>query len=137
MDDFARKQTDKKLNQMERDIGRVYQNSPALSRVKKEYAEYMKTVQKRTQDAYKAYTSETDADTRLKLKKAYMDEVQTLTMDSKEYNALIKRFAEVIAQVNQQALDVSNDAMVSIYTMNYNQVAEECERVGIKVDGKK
>ena len=133
--DFARKQTDKKLEKMERDIGRVYADDPALKRIKKEYAKYMKTVQERTEAAYKAYTDETDADVKAELKKAYTDKVRALTMDSKEYNAIVKRFVAILAQVNQQALDITNSAMVDIYTINYNQVATECRRVGIKVNG--
>lgn len=133
--DRARQATDKKLQAMEDEIGRIYANSPALKRIRKEYAEYMKMVQKRTESSYKAYMDETDPDTKKDLKKAYTDEVRSLTLESKEYNKLIKKFTEVMAQVNQEALNVANDAMVDIYVENYNQVAVECRRVGIEVDG--
>lgn len=133
--DRARQATDKKLQAMESEIGRIYANSPALKRIRKEYAEYMKMVQKRTESSYKAYMDETDPDTKKDLKKAYTDEVRSLTLESKEYNKLIKKFTEVMAQVNQEALNVANDAMVDIYVENYNQVAVECRRVGIEVDG--
>lgn len=133
--DRARQATDKKLQAMESEIGRIYANSPALKRIRKEYAEYMKMVQKRTESSYKAYMDETDLDTKKDLKKAYTDEVRSLTLESKEYNKLIKKFTEVMAQVNQEALNVANGAMVDIYVENYNQVAVECRRVGIEVDG--
>lgn len=133
--DRARQVTDKKLQAMEDEIGRIYANSPALKRIRKEYAEYMKMVQKRTESSYKAYMDETDPDTKKDLKKAYTDEVRSLTLESKEYNKLIKKFTEVMAQVNQEALNVANGAMVDIYVENYNQVAVECRRVGIEVDG--
>lgn len=133
--DRARQATDKKLQAMEDEIGRIYANSPALKRIRKEYAEYMKMVQKRTESSYKAYMDETDPDTKKDLKKAYTDEVRSLTLESKEYNKLIKKFTEVMAQVNQEALNVANGAMVDIYVENYNQVAVECRRVGIEVDG--
>jgi len=133
--DRARQATDKKLQVMEDEIGRIYANSPALKRIRKEYAEYMKMVQKRTESSYKAYMDETDPDTKKDLKKAYTDEVRSLTLESKEYNKLIKKFTEVMAQVNQEALNVANGAMVDIYVENYNQVAVECRRVGIEVDG--
>lgn len=133
--DRARQATDKKLQAMEDEIGRIYANSPALKRIWKEYAEYMKMVQKRTESSYKAYMDETDPDTKKDLKKAYTDEVRSLTLESKEYNKLIKKFTEVMAQVNQEALNVANSAMVDIYVENYNQVAVECRRVGIEVDG--
>lgn len=133
--DRARQATDKKLQAMEDEIGRIYANSPALKRIRKEYAEYMKMVQKRTESSYKAYVDETDPDIKKDLKKAYTDEVRFLTLESKEYNKLIKKFTEVMAQVNQEALNVANGAMVDIYVENYNQVAVECRRVGIEVDG--
>lgn len=133
--DRARQATDKKLQAMEDEIGRIYANSPALKRIRKEYAEYMKMVQKRTESSYKAYMDETDPDTKKDLKKAYTDEVRSLTLESKEYNKLIKKFTEVMAQVNQEALNVANGAMVDIYVENYNQVAVECKRVGIEVNG--
>lgn len=133
--DRARTKTDQKLNKMEAQIGRIYESSPALKRIEKEYAEYMKMVQKRTESSYKAYMDETDPDTKKDLKKAYTDEVRSLTLESKEYNKLIKKFTEVMAQVNQEALNVANGAMVDIYVENYNQVAVECRRVGIEVDG--
>lgn len=133
--DRARQATDKKLQAMEDEIGRIYANSPALKRIRKEYSEYMKMVQKRTESSYKAYMDETDPDTKKDLKKAYTDEVRSLTLESKEYNKLIKKFTEVMAQVNQEALNVANGAMVDIYVENYNQVAVECRRVGIEVNG--
>lgn len=133
--DRARQETDKKLQAMETEIGRIYANSPALKRIKKEYADYMKMVQKRTESSYKAYVKESDADTKKDLKKAYTDEVRSLTLESKEYNKLIKKFTEVMAQVNSEALAVANKAMTDVYVANYNQVAVECKRVGIEVNG--
>lgn len=133
--DKARTQTNEKLNKMEREIGRIYQKDPALKRVQKEYANYMKMVQERTETSYKAYIDETDQDVKEDLKKTYMEEVRALTINSSKYRKLVERITSVLAKVNQRALDVSNKAMREIYTINYNQVAEECVRVGIKVDG--
>lgn len=134
MADNARKQTDKQLKKMEREIGGIYKNDPALKRIQKEYAKYMNMVQKRTQDAYKAYIGETDADTKAEKKKAYMDEIRALTIDSKEYKKLIDEITTILAQVNQNALNVVNNGMLAIYAENYNQVAEECRKAGIQVN---
>ena len=133
--DKARRQTDKKLSSMEREIGRVYKDNPALIAIEKEYAKYMAGVQKRTQTEYKAYIEEEDRDAKAEKKKAYMDKIRSLTLQSAEYNKLVKKMVGVLAKVNQQALDISNKAMRDIYVMNYNQVAEDCRKVGIKVDG--
>lgn len=133
--DKARIQTNKKLNKMEREIGRIYQEDPALKRVQKEYTEYMKMVQERTEASYKAFIGETDENTKEDLKQAYMDEVKALTINSKEYKKLVNKIAAVMAKVNQKALDITNRAMDEVYVINYNQVAEDCKEAGIKVNG--
>lgn len=135
MADKARTQTDKKLRQMERDIGRVYRLHPALLAVEKEYAKYMGMVQEKTKAEYRAYMDEDDPDIKAEKEKAYMRKVRELTMESTQYNKIVKKIVGVLAEVNQQALDISNKAMPEIYAMNYNQVAEDCKKVGIKVNG--
>lgn len=133
--DKAREQTDKELKAIESKMGRIYENSPALKRIKKEYLDYMKMVQDRTESSYKAYIEATDENTKEKLKRAYMDEIKSLTIESAAYKKLIKKFTKVMAKVNQEALDIVNRSMSEIYAINYNQVADECARVGIKVNG--
>lgn len=133
--DKTRIQTNKKLNKTEREIGRIYKSDPALKRIIREYMDYMKTVKEKTQESYDAYMNETDQDKKEDLKKEYMKEVRYLTTGSKRYRKLVKRFTEVMADVNQKALDIVNDTMTDIYCMNYNEVATECKKVGIKVNG--
>lgn len=135
--DKARKLTDKKLNSMESEISRVYRKNPAISQIEKKYKAFMDSVQAQTQDLYEAFVKETDPEKRSALKKEYVAEVKHLTLESAEYKRLLKDVTKTLASVNQQALDVSNKAMREIYAINYNQVAEECRRVGIKVDGRK
>lgn len=136
MTDRARQKTDKQLAGMERRIAKVYSSSLALRRIQKKYDAYMKSVQKQTEDSYRAYKDEADSDIKQELKKAYMDEVKALTLQSREYKRIVDEFAQVMAEVNQQAVDVANDEVTSIYVTNYNQVADECKRVGITVNGK-
>ena len=133
--DKARQKTDKRLKEMERDISRMYKMHPALIAIKKEFAKYMKVVQKKTQSSYNAYINETDQDKKQELKKIYSDEVKKLTLQSKDFQKLVKKITKTMAKVNQDALDIVNGNMVAIYTDNYNQVAEECKKVGIKVNG--
>ena len=133
--DKARAKTDKKLESMEKGIGSVYRENHALFLAKKAYAAYMAKVQKRTEGAYSAFKhagAEDDADA---LKKAYMDELKALTLNSDEYRKIVEQLADALAQANQQAVGIVNAAMIETYVDNYNQAAEECRRVGIKVDG--
>ena len=137
MKDKARAQTDKTLELMEKEISRVYDKNPALISVYKEYKQYMDMVQERTEGLYKAYINESDKNIRLDNKKAYMDAIRALTIESADYRKLIKKIAKTITKVNKQALNIVNGAMQEIYVTNYNQVAVDCEKVGIKVNGKK
>lgn len=136
MMDKARRRTDKRLGRMEKQMGGVYRQNPALKRIIKKYGDYMDSVQKDLQADYDAYMAETDRETKQALKKAYTDKMQEKTLFSKEYNAIIDEFTSVLAQVNQQAIDVANDAMIDVYCDNYNQVADDCRKAGIKVNGK-
>ena len=133
--DRARSKTNKNLKMMERNIGRVYRTYPALIAVEKEYKAYMDKVKKSVSEEYEAYKNETDVTLKKELKQAYSDKLSSLTIQSKEYKKLVKKIAEVLAQANQYALNIVNAEMISIYTENYNQVADECKRVGIKVNG--
>lgn len=135
MTDKARQKTDKRLKKMERDISRMYKMHPALIAIRKEFAKYMKMVQKRTESSYNAYVNETDKDIKEDLKRVYMDELKGLTIQSKKYRRLVKKIVKTMAKVNQDALNIVNAEMVSVYTDNYNQVAVDCEKVGIKVNG--
>lgn len=131
--DKAREQTDKILKEMERDIGRVYKTNPALLRIRKKLNAYLDDVQKQVEPEYTAYKNETDEKKKRELKKIYGDKVKELTLQNKRYKKLVDEFTTVLAETNQSALDIVNDSMVSIYTLNYNQVAEGCEKAGIKV----
>lgn len=131
--DNARKQTDRILIDLERRIENVFSNSSKLKNIQKKYMEYMRFVEKSTQDEYNAYTSATGHLERFRLKKIYSDKVKKLTLYSKEYRRLENVFTRTLAEVNQQAVDLANAEMVDIYLINYNQVAVNCKEVGIEV----
>jgi flagellar biosynthesis/type III secretory pathway protein FliH len=131
--DQGRTAADKILEQTEKRMGRIYSEDPALVKIQKRLAKYLDGVRKDTQELYeerKAHPMDEDA------RKAYEDAIREKTLGSKEYNAIIKEFVQAITAANQKALDVANGTMVDVYTVSYNNVAEECRRVGIKVHGK-
>lgn len=132
--DRARQKTDKQLKKMEGEMGRVYKNNSALLAVRKEFMQYMDKVKMETQPQYDAYVRAKEDKDKLKLE--YIKAVKNRTVFSKEYKKLVSKFASILADANQQALDIVNNEMISIYIENYNQVAEDCRRVGIKVNGK-
>ena len=130
--DRGRTQADKILGRTEKAMGRIYNEDPALVKIQKRLAKYLDGVKKDTQALYDAYK----ADGGREAKKAYEDALREKTIDSKEYNAIIKEFTRILGQVNQKALDVVNSTMPEVYAVSYNNVADECRRVGIKVNGK-
>lgn len=134
--DRARRLTDKRLADTEKKISRMYKTHSALIQARKEYDAYMKQVEKRTEASYLAFRDEKDIEHKAELKKAYGDEIRVLTIESKEYNRIIEKLVNAITQVNQEAVRYINSQMAQVYMENYNQVAVECERVGIKVNGK-
>lgn len=131
--DRARSAADKILGQTEKAMGRVYNEDPALIRIQKKLAKYLDGVRKDTQALYderKAHPQDKEA------RKAYEDAVREKTANNAEYNAIIKEFTKALAEANQKALDLVNGSMVDVYIVSYNNVADECRRVGIKVNGK-
>ena len=133
--DRARIRTDKILRSIISDIGRIYANNPALFHITKKIDKYMEYVEKATESSYRAYVNESDTDVREEKKKAYMSEIRALTLESKKFRALMKEFAHALAVTNQEALARVNASMPEIYMVNYNQVAVECRKAGIKVNG--
>lgn len=114
-------------------MSRVYKSDPALLKIQKEYADYMDMVSERTESLFKAFKNEKDINILKDKKKAYMDAIMHYTIDSKEYKTLIKKFTKVMAQVNQKALDISNNDMAEVYAIGYNAVEDDCRKAGIKV----
>lgn len=121
---------------MERQIRKEYRKNSDLREAEKIFLRYMEKVKGKTQAEYDAYINADDGEKK-DLKKKYIQAVKSLTVYSKEYKKMIERVTRLLAKANQNALDIVNNEMVSIYTDNYNQVAEDCRRVGIKVNGRK
>lgn len=132
--DKAREKTDQKLNSIERRIRETYKSDPALLRIQKKYNKYMADVNKRTQGSYKAFVAETNHEHKEELKRAYMNEIKDLTINNRQYKAIVSEFTRIMADVNQKSLDVVNAEMTDIYVLNYNQISDVCRKVGIEVD---
>ena len=133
--DRARKKTDNILMDLERRVSEVYLSDPSLLRIQKKYDKYMKGVARRTQKAYRAYIDEPFGNNRDLLKEAYREAVRANTIGSRKYQNLVAEFSSVLAETNQKALDLINDVMPEIYSINYNQISVDCRKVGIDVNG--
>lgn len=133
--DKARIQSDKWLNETEQEISRVYKKHPALIKAEKQYKLYMDMVGKLTKGSYLAFKNEKNIEHRKELEKAYKDEVRKLTFESREYQIIVMMLVSAISDANQKAMNIANSKMSKVYAENYNQIAVECKRIGIKVNG--
>lgn len=133
--DEARKRTDKILADTERRVGEIYASDPSLLRIKRRYEKYMEQVWEATEGDYRAFKEAGEED-KAEKKKAYTKRLRELTLGSKGYQKLVAEIARVMAEVNQKALDLVNAEMTEIYTINYNQLAVDCRKEGIEVNGK-
>lgn len=132
--DNARKKTDKLLRGLERRIKDVYANDPSLLRIQKKLDRYMAEVERRTRAEYEAYVEETERDEKRRLKQAYKEAVWSLTNGSRVYKDIMSTYASAMATANQKALDLINAEMPEIYVLNYNQLADVCRAIGVKVN---
>lgn len=135
MADRARQKTDKMLRDLERRVRAIYESDPSLLRIQAKYDKYMESVESQTKEAYWAFQNETDTNTRQTLKKKYIEDVKKLTIKNKVYKDMMSEFTRIMASVNQSALDLVNAEMTDVYTLNYNQLAVDCRKIGIKVNG--
>lgn len=125
--DSAREMTDRELAMVSRQISLLFKKDKRLLLAQKRYSDFMKKVKEDTQELYEQSKSDEEA------KKAYVAEVKKRTLENREYRRLIDDVTKEIARVNQLAVDLMNSKSAKIYTENYNQVAEDCRKVGIKV----
>lgn len=132
--DEARKRVDKMLVDLERRVSEVYATDSSLLRIQKRYEQYMEQVERATRSEYRAYMRASEED-KAEKKKAYTEHFRELTIGSKTYKALVSEITRIMAQVNQKALDLVNAEMAEAYTISYNQLAVDCRKEGIEVDG--
>ena len=132
--DKARQKTDSILTDMERQMGRIYDNDPALVAVEDEYEAYMRHVSDLVEASYSDFIHAKGKEYEKEAKEVYLGQIRRYTIESDTYNKIIHKFVHILAQVNQKAIDVVNDRMPEIYVINYNAVADQCRKAGIKVN---
>lgn len=127
--------TDKKLTQMEKNLTKIYKKS--RSDLGKKWMDYMKEsgeklspLQKAYDDAKKSGDKDLMRQTGITLSKAKKE--QTIMND--RFKSMIADTTEKIANVNEIALQYTNNQMPSIYAKNYNQINTDIKNLGVKFD---
>ena len=130
MADKARKQTDKELNKLEREIYELYATSQ--NEIAEKWREYMSSHKKSLDKAYKELEDAKKSGDKDAIKTAqeqYERAVRNVTLNDNRYKAMLNETTAKLANVNQTALDYVNNDMPKIYTLNYNAFGDE------KIDG--
>lgn len=130
MTDKARKQTDKELNKLEREIYELY--ATASDEISAEWRKYMQSHKKkldRLYDELQKAKKSNDNDAIKAAKEEYERAVKNVTLNDKRYKAMLNETTAKLANINQVALDYVNGDMPKIYTLNYNAFDDE------KIDG--
>lgn len=123
MADAAREYTDEEMEEMERELSRIYRRS--RSELMEEWEKYMQNAAVRLSALYMAYQNATDANSKAQALKAYQDALQNQTLRNKWYRDMVVSTTRRLANVNQIATDYINGKLPEIYQVNYQQAARD------------
>lgn len=126
MADQARKQTDKILSDMEKEVNRIY--SRASKEISEKWDKYMESHKGKVTSAYNDLQSALasgDAQAIREAKSVYERTVKNVTLNNDRYKAMVKETTAKLSHTNEVALDYVNGNMAKIYTLNYNEFANQ------------
>lgn len=126
MADQVRKQTDKKLKQMEKKISNIY--AEAQEDISSKWNVFMKSHYPKLKDAQEQLKKAEltgDADEIKKAKDLYERTAMNITINNRRYRGMVEDTTEKIAHTNEIALAYINNQLPEIYTINYNAFGEE------------
>lgn len=132
MADSAHVWTDKILEGMCKNIANIY--TQAKIEITAEWQKYM--IRKNAelsalQMQYDRAKLIGDRATANALKKELDAQKQSLTLYNRRYKELVDQFTTALSNVNQIALDYSNDQLPEIYTYNFNYISVDMEQLPI------
>lgn len=126
MPDQARIQTDKELNKIEKEIYSIY--SKSADEISAKWYKYMESHERTLNTAYKELQDAKksgDQDTIKSAQENYERTVKNITLNNDRYKAMLNETTAKLAHVNEIALDYVNGNMPKIYTLNYNEFANQ------------
>lgn len=137
MVDAARVATDRKLDEMERHLRKLY--SRAEKEIGKAWKEYMVEADEKVAsltDAYIKAKAGGDKEAIRQAGKALSGAKQNRTIYNAHYQSLTRQMAEQISDVNEIAAKYINGQLPEIYTLNYNEVAKKVNKqLGGRLNG--
>lgn len=122
----ARQQTDKQLEDMEKRLKELY--SQAEKELKDKWEVFAKTQESKLKEAYNVLQEAKKGENWKEINKAkaeYEHIVRNATLNNERYKALVNETTERLANVNETATNYINNNMSKIYTINYNDFANQ------------
>lgn len=126
MADQARKQTDKILRDMEKEVDAIY--SRASKEISAKWDKYMESHKGKVEQAYNDLQEALKFGSYDDIKEArdtYERTVKNVTLNNDRYKAMVKETSAKLSHTNEVALDYVNGNMAKIYTLNYNEFANQ------------
>lgn len=127
--DRARRWTDSHLEEMERHLKQIYEQS--RDEITEKWNAYMERGQTRLDDLYAAYRS-APADKKAQALATYQAAAQNYTLKNKWYRDMVNETTYRLAHVNEIAVSYVNGQIPAIYLTNYNYIDPELVDIGIK-----
>ena len=130
--DKAHSETDKMLEQMERELTTIYSNAHA--NVQKEWLEYMESASDELaelQEAYDKAKKAGDMEAQRRLGRELRAMKKEYTVQNDRYKQVVERTALALAIVNGIATAYINSQLPPVYALNYNYFASSFLKQGI------
>jgi len=124
--DRARKQTDQILIRMEKRVSRIYRQ--ASGDISKKWDKYMKSHVGKVNTAYEELQKALASGDKEVIEAArivYERIIRNVTLNNDRYRAMVNETATRLAHTNEVALNYVNGNMAKIYTLNYNEFANQ------------
>ena len=126
--DELRKETDKKLKEIEDKLEGIYKD--AESELREKWDNYMQRAEKRVEryeEALQDALKTGDEDKIAAARKTLTEKKQAVLYRDKQFADMVDGVTDRLAKVNQIATDYVNEQMPGIYSYNYNGVLREAQ----------
>lgn len=131
----AKKATDKKLADMEKELKKIY--SEASGDLTKKWNDFMKKSAGDLADLKTAYDTAKKGGDPAEIKKAlkqYQNAIKQQTLQNQYYKDMVDQITKNLANVNQKALSYVNGTMPQVYGLNYNANSDIADVMGVRFD---
>lgn len=129
MDKFH-KQTDIKLEEMEKHISSIY--SRTYKETSEKWVEYLKKAEKKADSLLKAVSIAKTPEEKAKAERQYKAYLRSVTLQNKRYKEMVEQTANRLLAVNETALQYINEQLPEVYVINHNGLAGVIEKDLVK-----